>query len=173
MRRRCLLGLAATTSIFARTIVAALSIGLLAGCSITSRVEPYKRTTAVIGEGEQVVILARKHHATHEAEAAFVDCVSAALAGGSDGLDVHDTVTFEDQLYPWFEPSRAPLSTDELSELLDKPDVFDQVRSTAVAQMTATRASVAARICTTAAPRSHACGNARHHETVVRLQLIG
>ena len=132
MRRRCLLRQAATTSAPTRAIVATLSIGMLAGCSVTSRVEPYKRTTAVIGEGEQVVVLARKHHATHEAESVFVDCVSDALAQGSDGLDVHDTVTFEDQLYPWFEPSRAPLSTDELSELLDKPDVFKQVRATGV-----------------------------------------
>lgn len=132
MNRHCLQTLAATTSTRAQALAAALAVSILAGCSVTSRMEPYKRTEAVIGEGEQVVVLARKHHATHETEAAFVECVAGALASGSDGLEVHDTVAFEDQLYPWFEPSRAPLSTDELSELLEKPDVFERVQGTGV-----------------------------------------
>ena len=132
MCRHCLRRLVATTNSRAHVLVALGLAGLVAGCSVTSRMEPYKQTSAVIGEGEQVVVLARKHHATHEAEADFIDCVSGALAQGSDGLNVHDTVAFEDRLYPWFEPSRAPLSTDELSVLLEKPDVFDQVRSTGV-----------------------------------------
>ena len=132
MSRHCLRRLVATTNTPGHALVAMFLASLAAGCSITSRMEPYKQTAAILGEGEQVVVLARKHHATHETEADFIDCVSHALAAGSDGLSVHDTVTFEDQLYPWFEPSRAPLSTDELSELLDKPDVFDQVQSTGV-----------------------------------------
>ena len=124
MSRQCLQRLAGTTSFRAHVVVAAIAVSILAGCSVTSRMEPYKRTAVVIGDGEQVVILARKHHSTHETEAAFVDCVSDALAQGTNGLEVHDTVTFEDQLYPWFEPSRAPLSTDELSQLLDKARCF-------------------------------------------------
>ena len=132
MSRHCRQRNAATTSLRTCAIAAVTATAFLAGCSVTSRLEPYKRTDAVIGEGEQVVVLARKHHATHETEAAFVDCVSSALAEGSDGLEVHDTVTFEDRLYPWFEPSRAPLSTDELSQLLDKPDILDRVVGTGV-----------------------------------------
>ncbi|MCZ0952050.1 MAG: hypothetical protein OXJ56_05660, partial [Rhodospirillaceae bacterium] len=76
MNRHCLQTLAATTSTRAQALAAALAVSILAGCSVTSRMEPYKRTEAVIGEGEQVVVLARKHHATHETEAAFVDCVA-------------------------------------------------------------------------------------------------
>ena len=132
MSQHCLQRLAETTDLRVHALVAAITVSLLTGCSVTSRMEPYKRTTAVISEGEQVVVLARKHHSTHETEAAFVDCVAGALSQGSDGLDVHDTVAFEDQLYPWFEPSRAPLSTDELSLLLDKPDVFERVQGTGV-----------------------------------------
>jgi hypothetical protein len=94
--------------------------------------EPYKQTNSVISEGEQVVVLARKHHATHEAEGEFVECISDALARGGEGLDVHSTTEFEDKLYPWFEPSMAPLSTDDLSELLEKPGVMAQVRETGV-----------------------------------------
>jgi len=109
-----------------------ISLGVLSGCGVTARMEPYKQTEAVLEEGEQIVVLARKHHASHEAEEDFVDCISDALARGADGLDVHDNTAFEDKLYPWFEPSMAPLSTDDLSELLDKPDVLEQVRLTGV-----------------------------------------
>ena len=104
----------------------------LSACSVTARMEPYKQTNSVIGEGERVVILARKHHATHETEADFVDCISEALADGRDGLEVHSTTEFENQLYPWFEPSLAPLDTDDLSALLEKPGVLERVQTTGV-----------------------------------------
>jgi hypothetical protein len=107
-----------------------VSVTFLGACGVTARMEPYKQSDVVIGEGDQVVVLARKHHATHEAEAGFVDCVSESLA--SDAIEVHSTQDFEDTLYPWFEPSMAPLSTDELSELLEKPGVMDRVRGTGV-----------------------------------------
>ena len=118
-----------------RLLPAALAVGalsLLAGCGTTSRMEPYKQTDAVISDGEQVVVLARRHHATHEAEQRFVDCISDALARGSEGIAVHPSTAFEDKLYPWFEPSTAPLSTDDLTTLLDRPGVLDRVKDTGV-----------------------------------------
>jgi hypothetical protein len=113
-------------------LLAAAAIPLLGGCGVTSRMEPYKQTNSVISEGEHVVILARKQHATHEAEEDFVQCISDSLAKGSTGLDVHATKEFEDMMYPWFEPSTAPLSTDDLSQLLDRPGVLDRVKDTGV-----------------------------------------
>ena len=110
----------------------AVAATLAAGCGITSRLEPYKQTSAVIQEGEHVVVLARKHHATHEAEQEFIQCVSSALADGKEGILVHDSVQFEDIMYPWFEPSMAPLNTADLSELLDRPGVMERVRDTGV-----------------------------------------
>ena len=107
-------------------------IGVVSSCGVTARMEPYKQTDSVIQEGEQVVILARKHHATHEAEADFIECISDGLAGGRDGLAVHSSAEFEDRLYPWFEPSLAPLSTDDLTDLLEKPGVLDRVEDTGV-----------------------------------------
>ncbi len=104
----------------------------LSACGVTARMEPYKQTNSVIGEGERVVVLARKHHATHETEADFVECISEALANGRDGLEVHSTTEFEDQLYPWFEPSLAPLDTEDLSVLLEKPGVLERVQTTGV-----------------------------------------
>ena len=113
-------------------LLTAVAFPLLNGCGVTSRMEPYKQTNSVIGEGEHVVILARKQHATHEAEEDFVQCISDALAKGDGGLDVHSSKEWEDRMYPWFEPSTAPLSTDDLSALLDRPGVMAQVRDTGV-----------------------------------------
>ncbi len=107
-------------------------ISSIGACGVTARMEPYKQTDSVIAEGERVVILARKHHATHEAEAEFVECISNGLANGKKGLDVHSTTEFEDRLYPWFEPSLAPLNTEDLTELFDKPGVLDTVEDTGV-----------------------------------------
>ncbi len=120
------------TRVLRRIVPTLVTLSFLSACGVTSRMEPYKQTNVVIGEGDQVVVLARKHHATHEAEEGFVDCISDALARGRDGIDVHSTKEFEDTLYPWFEPSMAPLSTEELSDLLEKPGVMDRVRGTGV-----------------------------------------
>jgi hypothetical protein len=109
-----------------------LALPLVGACGITARIEPYKQTDAVIAQGEHVVVLARKQHATHEAEEDFVQCVSDGLARGNDGLDVASSKDFEDKMYPWFEPSTAPLSTEDLSALLLKPGVLEQVRETGV-----------------------------------------
>jgi len=105
---------------------------VMSACGVTARMEPYKQTSSVISDGEQVVILARKHHATHETEAEFIDCVSEGLSDGREGLLVHSSTEFEDKLYPWFEPSLAPLTTNDLADLLDRPGVLDEVESTGV-----------------------------------------
>ena len=115
-----------------RIFVGLIVAGILSACGVTARMEPYKQTNSVINDGEQVVILARKHHATHETEAEFIECISDGLAGGSEGLLVHSSTAFEDKLYPWFEPSLAPLTTTDLAELLDKPGVLEEVESTGV-----------------------------------------
>ncbi|HJR68575.1 MAG TPA: hypothetical protein VKA43_00890, partial [Gammaproteobacteria bacterium] len=115
-----------------RNLSIALALPFLCACGITARMEPYKQTDAVIADGEQLVVLARKQHATHEAEEEFVQCISDGLAKGNDGLDVHSSKDFEDRMYPWFEPSTAPLSTEDLSALLDRPGVLDQVKQTGV-----------------------------------------
>ena len=110
----------------------ALALPLLCACGITARMEPYKETDAVIAAGEHIVVLARKQHATHEAEEDFVQCISDGLAKGNNGLDVHSSKEFEDKMYPWFEPSTAPLSTEDLSTLLERPGVLAQVKETGV-----------------------------------------
>lgn len=115
-----------------RLLGIAVVVPLIGACGITARIEPYKQSDAVIAEGEHVVVLARKQHSNHEAEEDFVQCISDGLAKGDEGLDVHASKEFEDKLYPWFEPSTAPLSTEDLTSLLARPGVLAQVKSTGV-----------------------------------------
>jgi len=120
---------ALTTRGFLLTLIAA---PILVGCSTTARLEPYKQTNAVLEDGEGVVVLARRHHSTHEAEQEFVDCISDALASGKREILVHDSNEFEDMLYPWFEPSTAPLNLADFSELLDQPKVAQRISDSGV-----------------------------------------
>jgi len=113
-------------------LVVLLAAAAISGCGTTSRLEPYKQTNAVISAGEGVVVLARRHHSSHEAEEDFVQCISDALADGNREILVHDSLEFQDMMYPWFEPSTAPLNTADLSDLLDRPGVLEQVESTGV-----------------------------------------
>jgi hypothetical protein len=115
-----------------KVCVALVVATIVSACGVTARMEPYKQTSSVIGDGEQIVILARKHHATHETEAEFIECISDGLSDGREGLLVHSSTEFEDKLYPWFEPSLAPLTTTDLANLLDRPGVLDEVESTGV-----------------------------------------
>ncbi|MBI80061.1 MAG: hypothetical protein CMQ51_06525 [Gammaproteobacteria bacterium] len=94
--------------------------------------EPYKATNITIGEDDNVVILARKHHASHEAESSLIDCISNSLSRGSDRLNVYPSSEFENNLYPWFEPSTAPLDTDSLSKLLSNHEIYERIQKTGV-----------------------------------------
>ena len=119
-----------TSRLPSRLLMAAMTLPMLAACSTTMRLEPYKQTDAILQAGDGVVVLARRHHATHEAEQDFVDCISDELE--RDDIMVHDSTDFEDMLYPWFEPSTAPLNITDMSELLDRPAVANRVEDTNV-----------------------------------------
>src|SRR4029078_5379750 len=117
-----------TSSFAARPWLLAAALGpLFASCGVETHLEPDKQTDVVVSKGEQLVVLARKQHSNHEAEEGFVQCISDALGKGESRLEVHSTKAFEDSMYPWFEPSTAPLSTDDLSRLLEKPEALHVV----------------------------------------------
>ncbi len=113
-------------------LLAALAGSALTACSTTARFEPYKATDAVIESGDGVVVLARRHHSTHEAEQEFIDCISDALARGKEDIVVHNSTEFEDMLYPWFEPSTAPLNISDMTDLLARPAVAERVEDSGV-----------------------------------------
>jgi hypothetical protein len=110
----------------------AIAAALIAACSTTARLEPYKQTDAVLEEGDGVVVLARRHHSTHEAEQEFIDCIADALGSGKRDIAVHNSTAFEDMLYPHFEPSTAPLNLAAMAELLDQPLVAERIEASGV-----------------------------------------
>lgn len=117
---------------FKRITIAGLCAGVAVGCGVSSRMEPYKQAEVILQEGDQVVILARKHHALREAEENFTDCLGDKLGNGRDAITVHPTREFEDMLYPWFEPSTAPLTPDQLPVLFDQPGVAQRIADSRV-----------------------------------------
>ena len=119
-----------------RTRAATLWLGatLLAaatGC-VNSRIEQVKQGTTVMQDGEAVVILARRHDHAGETESSFTECIEEKLAKGDSALNVHPNKAFIDAMFPWFEPSVAPLSTESLPQLLANPGVQQKIEQTGV-----------------------------------------
>jgi hypothetical protein len=112
-------------------LVTIVGCSVLCGC-VNSRIEQVKQGSTTLAEGEAIVILARRHDHAGETEASFTDCVESKLSGGDRPLRVHPNKAFVDAMFPWFEPSIAPLSTDSLPELLANPGVREKIEQTGV-----------------------------------------
>lgn len=102
----------------------------LSACGITSRVEPYKNVDFTVQEGEQIVLLARRHHANHETEVSFIDCITDKI--DEELLTLYPTEQFQNELYPWFEPSLAPLTLEDMEDLLNKPLVLERIQEQSI-----------------------------------------
>ncbi len=104
---------------------------LSSGC-VTAEIEQVRHSSTGIERGERIVILARQHHNSHEAENGFMQCVGNALQSGGRGLEMASREDFINGLYPWFEPATAPLTAEELPALLARPGVAEQLTLTGV-----------------------------------------
>lgn len=107
----------------ALVVVAAL---VASGC-VNATIEQFQQSQAVMGTGESIVVLGRRHANSYETEMNFVDCVGTALARGDAGMSVIPETQFVDELFPWFEPRTAPLRTEDLPGLLSNPMVADRI----------------------------------------------
>lgn len=107
-------------------------VGLLAGGCVSSTINQIKQSGVAITETESVVILARRHQNATETEASFTACIEERLGGADTGINVHPQSAFVDAMFPWFEPSTAPLDTEALPRLLANPGVRDRINQTGV-----------------------------------------
>lgn len=105
--------------------IAAVLLGT-GGC-VTSRIDTSFDERLKLSDSASVVLLARRQNAESETEAGFIDCVKKEITKGSEGVPIGSDRAFMDQLFPWFEPRVAPLSEDNLPELLAKPGVADRI----------------------------------------------
>ncbi len=100
---------------------------LLAGCGATTTIDQYRPSEQpmVIAEGERIVLLGRRDAANYETDLAYIDCVTGKIQAAE--IDVMDEQLFIDAIYPWFEPRTAPKGLAHLRQLLQQPQIRQQI----------------------------------------------
>src|SRR5688572_21643478 len=109
---------------------AGLGLLVLTGC-MQARIEESRELATPLAKGERVVILAKPQIEGSGAEDEFMDCVSSGLDDGKQ-VQVHDNNEFVDRMFPWFEPSTAPAKPENMSALLARPGVAEQITDSGV-----------------------------------------
>jgi hypothetical protein len=106
-------------------------LALLCGC-MTAKLDENRMTPTAIAKGEGIVILAKPQVEGTGSEQDFMSCVGDKLARGADPLPVFGNAEFQDTLYPWFEPSTAPVRPEGITALLTRPKVAKRLDETRV-----------------------------------------
>jgi len=112
---------------------------LSAGC-MTAKVDETRQVAAAIGANESIVVLKKPQLEGAGTEEKFVDCIQEHLGGelvhpeqgqraksvrdkGGVPFKIYGEQEFADALFPWFEPSTAPVNAAGLQSVLDRPGV--------------------------------------------------
>ncbi len=111
---------------------AAIGAGALLASCMTAKLDENRIAPMRIAKGEAVVILAKPQVEGTGAEQDFMSCVGDKLAQGGDGLSVYGNEDFQDTMYPWFEPSVAPVRAENVALLLERPKVSRRLGETGV-----------------------------------------
>src|SRR6056300_455007 len=111
-----------------------LLVVLLASCTSTT-VDEFRQGETGINSDESIVILGRRHSSDYETRAEFVDCVGERMTTGNDSISVIPEKEFVDAMFPWFEPSTAPLRTQDLERLMAEPVVAEKMAEFGVRYM--------------------------------------
>ena len=103
----------------------------LAGCGVQSTTQEVRQAQTDLGD-HSIVILSRKHKTQGETEDEFVNCVSGNVNKGDDALPVLAEQEFVDATFPWFEPRTAPLTMDDLSNVINRPLLTERIQEIGV-----------------------------------------
>ncbi len=130
------------SQIFTRTLfpilfpITCLAAVFLTGCSTSTIIDEYKVTDTHLDlhQGEQVVIMGRRHAGEYETEPDFINCIGGRLANGGQ-LNVMPEQEFLDSFYPWFEPRVAPLKLKRMSRMLEDPMIAERIKSLGIRYM--------------------------------------
>ncbi len=114
-----------------RAVAAVASVALAGGC-MTARIDENRVAPLHIGHGEAVVILAKPQVEGTGAEPGFMSCVGHKLERGSEPIPVYGNEAFQDAMFPWFEPSVAPVRAEHVAALLERPLVSQRLAETGV-----------------------------------------
>jgi hypothetical protein len=110
----------------------ALGVVALVGGCMTAKLDENRMMPTAIARDEGVVILAKPQVEGTGSEQDFMSCVGGKLAHGQNPVSVYGNQQFQDTLYPWFEPSTAPVRADGVASVLTHPKVARRLAETGV-----------------------------------------
>ena len=113
------------------TLACVACVLFLAGCGVQSTTQEVRQAQTDLGD-HSIVILSRKHKTQGETEDEFVNCVSGNVNKGEDALPVLAEQEFVDATFPWFEPRTAPLTMDDLSNVINRPLLTERIQEIGV-----------------------------------------
>ena len=87
------------------------------GCS-TTRIDEEVNTAFTISGDESIVLLSNSYHTGNHTELDFMDCLNNSILKKQDTFEIIPTRQFQNLFYPWFEPSTAPQSIEDLPKIL-------------------------------------------------------
>ncbi len=87
------------------------------GCS-TTRIDEEVNTAFTISGDESIVLLSNSYHTGNQTELDFMDCLNNTILKKQDTFEIIPTRQFQNLFYPWFEPSTAPQSIEDLPKIL-------------------------------------------------------
>ena len=87
------------------------------GCS-TTRIDEEVNTAFTISGDESIVLLSNSYHTCNQTELDFMDCLNNSILKKQDTFEIIPTRQFQNLFYPWFEPSTAPQSIEDLPKIL-------------------------------------------------------
>lgn len=127
-------------------VLASLTLAV-SGC-MTAKVDETRQAVAHVQPNESIVLLKKPQIEGNGTEEVFLDCVQERLGGElihpEEGqkarskdpshvpFRIYGEQQFADQMFPWFEPSTAPLNANGLHVLLQRPGVSERLRQIGV-----------------------------------------
>lgn len=108
----------------------------LTACSTSTIIDEYRVTdiSLELDDGEQVVIMGRRHAGEYETEPDFINCIGNKLAT-SGKLKIMPEQVFLDSFYPWFEPRVAPLKLRRMGRMLEEPLIAERIKALGIRYM--------------------------------------
>jgi hypothetical protein len=116
----------------ARLLLGALPFAALLGGCMTAKLDENRFVPTHITSDEGLVILAKPQVEGTGAEEDFMGCVGDKLKGGKTPIKVYANQEFQNVLFPWFEPSTAPVRAEGVTQLLNRPKVAKRLEETGV-----------------------------------------
>lgn len=126
------------------TLAGVVGVAVLGAGCMTSKVEETRQVAAAIQADESIVVLRKPQLEGIGTEEKFIDCLqenlggelvhpeegqSAKISKAKDAVPfkIYGEQEFADALFPWFEPSTAPATTEGFKALLERVGVVERL----------------------------------------------